>query len=99
MIDSMFLGIFAGMSSCFVALLLNFTWAQGQDVDPDTSVSLAKLGLYLLTTMLICVGAAVDYAFGSLAISVYTLFGMFAFVVADEVVNSTLLGRYADQAE
>ncbi len=100
MIDSMFLGIFAGMLSCFIALLLNYTLAHDQDqVDLDRSISLAKTSLYLLTTMLICLGAAMDYAIGSLAISVYTMFGLFAFVVADELVNSSLFSGLAGETE
>ena len=100
MIDSMFLGIFSGMFSCFVALLLNYKLAHDQDdVDLDRSMSVAKMSMYLLTTLLICIGAAVDYTIGSLAISVYTLFGLFAFIVADELVNSTLLQRFAGETE
>ncbi len=100
MIDSMFLGVFAGMFSCFIALLLNYALAHDQDqVDLDRSISLAKTSLYLLTTMLICVGSAVDYSIGSLGISVYTMFGMFAFVIADELVNSGIFAGLAGETE
>ena len=100
MIDSMFLGIFAGMFSCFIALLLNYALAHDQDqVDLDRSISLAKISLYLLTTMLICVGAAIDYSIGSLTISAYTMFGMFAFIIADEIVNSGLFAGLAGETE
>jgi hypothetical protein len=100
MIDSMFLGIFAGMFSCFVALLLNYALVHDEDqVDLDRSLSVAKTSLYLLTTMLICIGAAVDYSVGSLGISVYTMFGMFAFVIADELVNSSIFAGLAGETE
>ena len=99
MIDSMFLGIFAGMFSCLIALLLNYKFVHVRNVDPDPSNSLAKTCVYLLMVLLICVGAGLDYTIGSLAISVHTLLGFFAFVVADECVNSTLLGRFAAEGE
>ena len=99
MIDSMFLGIFAGMFSCLVALLLNCKLAQSQDVDPDTSKYLAKTCMYLLMTSLICLGAVVDYTIGSLAITAHTLLGIFAFVVADECINSSLFGRLTTESD
>jgi len=61
MIDSMFLGIFAGMLSCLGGLLLNCKLTQNQDVDP--------------------------------------LFGVFAFIVADECVNSTWFERFPAESE
>ncbi len=104
MIDSMFLGIFAGVLSCLTALLINYKLTLGQDVDivdteDDSSNALAKTSMYLLATLLICLGAAFDATIGGLAISVYTLFGLFAFVVADECVNNPLFGRLATQAD
>ena len=100
MIESMFLGIFAGMFRCFIALILNYALAHDQDqVDPDRSISLAKTSLYLLATMLICTGAAFDYAIGSLAVSAYTMFGLFAFVIADELINRSLIAGLAGETE
>ena len=99
MIDSMFLGIFAGMFSCLVALLLNCKLAQSQDVDPDTSKYVTKTCMYLLMTSLICFGAVIDYTIGSLAVTAHTLFGIFAFVVADECVNSSLFGRLTTESD
>ncbi len=99
MIDSMFLGIFAGVLSCLTALLINYKLALGEDVDTASSNALAKTSMYLLATLLICLGAAFDATIGGLAISVYTLFGLFAFVVADECVNSPLFGRLATETE
>ena len=100
MIDSLFLGIFVGIFSCLVALLLNYALADDQgQVDPDRSVSLVKTSLYLLATILICIAATVDYAIGGLAVSVYTMFGLFAFVIADELINRGLLAGLAGETE
>jgi len=95
----MFLGIFAGMLSCLGGLLLNCKLTQNQDVDLDISKFLAKTVMYLLTTSLICLGAVVDYTIGGLAVSAYTLFGVFAFIVADECVNSTWFERFPAESE
>lgn len=62
-------------------------------------MSVAKMSMYLLSTLLICVGAATNSVIGSLAVSVYTLFGLFAFVVADEMVNSALFARLVGETE
>ncbi len=99
MIESMFLGIFAGMLSCIIALLLNHKSSYDQHMERDESNALAKTCMYLLTTTAICFCAVFEIAIGGLAVSVYTLFGMIAFVLADEFVNSSLFGRLADETE
>ncbi len=99
MIDSMFLGIFAGMLSCMVAILLNHKLAPDHDPEVDDRGSLAKNCMYLLMTVLICLAAVGEVAIGGLTVSVYTLFGMIAFVLADEFLSSGLFGRLADETE
>jgi hypothetical protein len=99
MIESMFVGIFAGMLSCTIAILINYKLSPDQDVDIDQSKSFAKTSLYLLTTLVICLCAAFDLTIGALAISVYTLFGMFTFIIADECINSSLFGRLVGETE
>lgn len=96
MIDSMFLGIFAALSGGIVALVANFAFATSRDIDPDVTKSLAKMSMYLLTTFLICLGSASEVVLGGIAVTAYTLLGMFAFVIAEECINSRLVSGLVD---
>ncbi len=83
-IETMMIGIMAGCFSSLIGLAASWQLGSLLAIEPDRYRSLAKLAMHGLTLLLMVLalqgglGAAQGYMSG------YTIFGLLAFIVADE---------------
>ncbi len=83
-IETMMIGIMAGCFSSLIGLAASWQLGSLLAIEPDRYRSLAKLAMHGLTLLLLLLALEGDLEALQGYLSGYTIFGLFAFIIADE---------------